>query len=111
MNANHGFSKEAPTMRRHTRLAFLAFGLAASLMTAFASAQPKPAKPPAIRQPAARGGTQGGVLQLGEITITGRPQRPIAAVDVSKIPPKLMLAELKQPFIDRIEEAAFKEPF
>jgi hypothetical protein len=52
-----------------------------------------------------------GVLQVGEITIVGRVQKPIAAVDVAKIQPKLTLAELRQPFLDRIEEAVHKEPF
>ena len=58
-------------------------------------------------------GTKGqqGVLQIGEITIVGRVQKPIAAVDVAKIQPKLTLAELRQPFLDRIEEAARKDPF
>jgi hypothetical protein len=32
-------------------------------------------------------------------------------VDVAKIQPKLTLAELRQPFLDRIEEAARKDPF
>jgi hypothetical protein len=54
---------------------------------------------------------QQGVLQIGEITIVGRIQKPIAAVDVAKIQPKLTLAELRQPFLDRIEEATRKEPF
>jgi hypothetical protein len=54
---------------------------------------------------------QQGVLQVGEITIVGRVQKPIAAVDVAKIQPKLTLAELRQPFLDRIEEAARKDPF
>jgi type IV secretory pathway VirB2 component (pilin) len=52
-----------------------------------------------------------GVLQIGEITIVGRVQKPIAAVDVAKIQPKLTLAELRQPFLDRIEEAVHKDPF
>jgi hypothetical protein len=52
-----------------------------------------------------------GVLKISEITIVGRVQKPIAAVDVAKIQPKLTLAELRQPFIDRIEEAAHKDPF
>lgn len=52
-----------------------------------------------------------GVLQIGEITIVGRVQKPIAAVDVAKIQPKLTLAELRQPFLDRIEEAVKKDPF
>jgi hypothetical protein len=52
-----------------------------------------------------------GVLTVGEITIVGRIQKPIAAVDVAKIQPKLTLAELRQPFLDRIEEAVHKDPF
>jgi hypothetical protein len=68
------------------------------------------AQDPAAAPPKASKQTQ-GVLQIGEITIVGRVQKPIAAVDVAKIQPKLTLAELRQPFLDRIEEAAFKEPF
>jgi hypothetical protein len=52
-----------------------------------------------------------GVLKVGEITIVGRVQKPIAAVDVAKIQPKLTLAELRQPFLDRVEEAVRKDPF
>jgi hypothetical protein len=63
------------------------------------NAPPRPTKP------------QQGVLQVGEITIVGRVQKPIAAVDVAKIQPKLTLAELRQPFLDRIEEAVHKDPF
>jgi hypothetical protein len=54
---------------------------------------------------------QRGVITLAEVTITGRIQKPIAAVDVSKIAPKLTLAELRQPFLDRIEQVLYKEPF
>ena len=52
-----------------------------------------------------------GVITLREIEIVGRVQKPIAAVDVGKIPPKLTLAELRQPFLDRIEEAVQHDPF
>jgi len=52
-----------------------------------------------------------GAITLSEVTITGRIEKPIAAVDVSRIQPKLTLAELRQPFLDRIEEVIFKEPF
>jgi hypothetical protein len=63
-------------------------------------------------QPAQRSTKQQqGVLQIGEITIVGRVQKPIAAVDVAKIQPKLTLAELRQPFLDRIEDAVRKDPF
>ncbi len=52
-----------------------------------------------------------GAIMLTEVTITGRIEKPIAAVDVSRIQPKLTLAELRQPFLDRIEEVIFKDPF
>ncbi|HVY46998.1 MAG TPA: hypothetical protein VHB21_14020 [Minicystis sp.] len=57
------------------------------------------------------GGGQKGVITLAEVTITGRIQKPIAAVDVARIQPKLTLAELRQPFLDRIEQAIYKDPF
>ena len=58
----------------------------------------------------AKGGG-GKVITIGEVTIVGRVQKPIASVDVNKIQPKLTLAELRQPFLDRIEQAATKDPF
>ena len=55
---------------------------------------------------------QGGkVITIGEVTIVGRVQEPIASVDVSKMQPKLTLAELRQPILDRIEQATLKDPF
>ncbi len=75
-------------------------------VTSRAAAQEQAAAPAAGRPK-----QQQGVLQVGEITIVGRVQKPIAAVDVAKIQPKLTLAELRQPFLDRIEEAVRKEPF
>jgi hypothetical protein len=77
----------------------LAFGVAAP-----ASAQEAGKNERQIKQ-------QQNVLQIGEITIVGRIQKPIAAVDVAKIQPKLTLAELRQPFLNRIEEAVSKDPF
>ncbi|MBM4357577.1 MAG: hypothetical protein FJ096_05640 [Deltaproteobacteria bacterium] len=52
-----------------------------------------------------------GVITLAEVTITGRLQKPIAAVDVQRIRASLTLTELKQPFLQRIEGAIYKEPF
>jgi len=54
---------------------------------------------------------KGNVITIAEVTIVGRVQKPIASVDVSKIQPKLTLAELRQPFLDRIEEAIGRDPF
>ena len=70
---------------------------------------PPPAAPAAA--PLEKSKSQRGIITLAEVTITGRIQKPIAAVDVSRIAPKLTLAELRQPFLDRIEEAIFKDPF
>jgi hypothetical protein len=89
-------STETP-MKRFMVVAAVLAGVAA--VPSIAWAQDKPAKP------------QQGVLQVGEITIVGRVQKPIAAVDVAKIQAKLTLAELRQPFLDRIEEAVRKDPF
>lgn len=54
---------------------------------------------------------KGRVVTISEVTIVGRIQRPIAAVDVSRIQPRLALAELRQPFLQRIEEAIYRAPF
>lgn len=54
---------------------------------------------------------KGRVITISEVTIVGRVQKPIAAVDVSRIQPKLTLAELRQPFLDRIEKAISRDPF
>ena len=54
---------------------------------------------------------KGNVITIQEVTIVGRVQKPIASVDVGTILPKLTLAELRQPFLDRIEEAVQHDPF
>lgn len=59
----------------------------------------------------AQGKGKGRVITISEVTIVGRVQKPIAAVDVSRIQPRLTLAELRQPFIDRIEKALYHAPF
>jgi len=76
-----------------------AFGLAALAASSVASAQEKGAPP------------QRGVITLAEVKIVGRIQKPIAAVDVNKLSPTLALAELRQPFLDRIEKAVAMDPF
>ena len=47
----------------------------------------------------------GKVITIGEVTIVGRVQKPIASVDVSKIQPKLTLAELRA-YRPEVEEPA-----
>ena len=51
------------------------------------------------------------VVTISEVTIVGRVQKPIAAVDVSRIQPKLTLGNNKQPFVERIEKAIQDQPF
>ena len=72
---------------------------------------PALAAPALVAQAQGRREAEGGRDQVGEITIVGRVQKPVASVDVAKIQPKLTLAELRQPFLDRIEEAVRKDPF
>jgi hypothetical protein len=65
----------------------------------------------ALLAPSALAQKKSRVVTISEVTIVGRVQKPIAAVDVSRIQPKLTLAELRQPFIDRIEKAISRDPF
>jgi hypothetical protein len=51
------------------------------------------------------------VVTISEVTIVGRVQKPIAAVDVSRIQPRLTLGNKKQPFVDKIEKAIQEPPF
>lgn len=51
------------------------------------------------------------VVTISEVTIVGRVQKPIAAVDVSRLQPKLTLGSKKQPFVERIEKAIQDSPF
>jgi len=81
-------------MKRLSLCSVLVTALVASLAPATALAQKKPR-----------------VVTISEVTIVGRVQKPIAAVDVSRIQPKLTLAELRQPFLDRIEKAVYNDPF
>jgi hypothetical protein len=79
---------------RRSRLSFALVCLCGLAVPSIALAQKKPR-----------------VVTISEVTIVGRVQKPIAAVDVSRIQPKLTLAELRQPFLDRIEKAIYNEPF
>ncbi|MFO0660885.1 MAG: hypothetical protein U0165_13785 [Polyangiaceae bacterium] len=50
-------------------------------------------------------------VEVGEITISAYVPKPVAAVDINRIAPKLSLGELRQPFLDKIEQAIVKDPF
>jgi hypothetical protein len=65
----------------------------------------------ALAEGPAKGRPAKGPLMLDGIVINLKPPRPLAAVDVSRLTPKLTLSELQQPLVGRIEEAIEKEPF
>ncbi|NLE87979.1 MAG: hypothetical protein GX607_16455 [Myxococcales bacterium] len=89
------FSKPLPRGRRRSGRG--ALGLAVFLLAGSGWAQDTQSK--------------GRVVTISEVTIVGRVQKPIAAVDVSRIQPRLTLAELDQPFANRIEKALYRAPF
>jgi len=97
MRARDAAGRSGPKAAAHARWA-LAWCLAGGLLlvAAPALAQEKPAK---------------GVITLAEVTIVGRIQKPIASVDVNRIQPKLTLQELRQPFLDKIEQVLYQDPF
>ena len=64
------------------------------------------AEGPAKAPPAKR-----GEIMIDGLIITLKAPRPIAAVDVGRLTPKLTLAELRQPLLERIEAATEKDPF
>lgn len=86
---------------KRTILTIATFGLVLSLAASAAAQNQKKKSGPATK----------GVITLADITIVGRVQKPVAAIDVAKIRPKVALAELRQPFVDRIEESVYREPF
>lgn len=51
------------------------------------------------------------VFTLNTIEIVARPTRPSAVVELGKIFPEPQLANLRHPFIAKIEEAIAGEPF
>lgn len=79
-----------------TLLSFIGAAFAFLLAQSAMAQQQKPAK---------------GVITLAEVTIVGRVQKPIAAVDVNRLSPKLYLSEQRQPLVERIEKAILKDPF
>ncbi len=101
---------------------FVLAGLAVAALSSTAFAQrptgPTPTAPKAAAAPAASSVPVAPaddickrITCVGEVTITGRVQKPFALAEVNRIQPKLTLAELRQPFFDRIEEAVLHDPF
>ena len=45
------------------------------------------------------------------ITIVGRIQKPLVTIDVARIQPKITLTEIRQPFVERIDQAVARDPY
>jgi hypothetical protein len=101
-------------------MGFALVGLAVAALSSTAFAQrPTGPTPPAAPAAAPAGSVPAApaddickrITCVGEVTITGRVQKPFALAEVNRIQPKLTLAELRQPFLDRIEAAVLHDPF
>jgi hypothetical protein len=55
--------------------------------------------------------TGSGTFTLPPVTIVGRIQRPIATVDVNRVRPALVTAELKAPSFEAIAKSVSSDPF
>ena len=49
--------------------------------------------------------------EIGPVIVTARPTRPSAVVELGKIIPEIEIAKIRQPFLNKIEEALSNEPF
>jgi hypothetical protein len=51
------------------------------------------------------------VVTVSEVTIVGRVQKPIAAVDVSRIPARLTMDRQDQKLLAKIQKDLYRAPF
>ena len=86
-------------MKRTTKL--FALGSALALFAVAGEAPAQKADKPKAGQP----------FEIGAIVITARPTRPSAVVELGKILPEIEIAKIRQPFLNKIEEALSGEPF
>jgi hypothetical protein len=50
-------------------------------------------------------------IKLPDYVIYGRAPRPMAVTEVTKLPVQTTMTELKQPFVQRVEQAVRSNPF
>jgi hypothetical protein len=50
-------------------------------------------------------------IKLDEYIIKGRAARPMAVTEVTKLPVQTTMTELKQPLLQRVEQAVHSNPF
>lgn len=52
-----------------------------------------------------------GIIVLPPTELTSPPMRPLATVDIARIPARLTLTVLRQPLLERIEASVFTDQF
>ena len=50
-------------------------------------------------------------IKLGDYVVYGRAARPMVVTEVTKLPVTSTLSELKQPLVQRVEQAVHSNPF
>jgi hypothetical protein len=50
-------------------------------------------------------------ITLRDYIVYGRAARPMAVTEVTKLPMQTTVSELKQPFVQRVEQAVQSNPF
>ena len=53
----------------------------------------------------------GKLIVLDTTVVYGKPNRPLVVTEASKLPLKVTLAELRQPFVQRVEPTVQRAPF
>lgn len=80
----------------------------ASLSIAGVAMADEPTAPPTDQSQAS---VRRGVITLPPMILTGHPQRPLAAVQVSRMQPALTIAEVRVQLVERIENAIYSTLF
>ena len=65
----------------------------------------------AMAEETAKPAPAGRVVLLDRVDITAHRVWPLSVADVARVSPKVPLAQLKQPLVDRIAGAVEKDPF
>jgi hypothetical protein len=78
--------------------------MACALVILLGSANARAEKPQKPQKPSR-------VVTVSEVTIVGRVQKPIAAVDVSRIPARLTMDRQDQKLLSKIQRDLYRAPF
>ena len=65
----------------------------------------------AVTLGAASSAAQSRVVRLPTFEIVGRVQKPMAAIEIGRVEPKITLTEIRQPFVRRIGQAVARDPY